>query len=90
MPVLFSSLKKTKTIEQMKHAQIHIYICTYIYIYMYIYIYTYVVFFVICPLLLSLYNIAIPIIICRFEYRLLLKYANPCRNWIFQRFARAA
>ena len=29
-------------------------------------------------------------IICRFESTLLLKYASPCRNWTFQRFARAA
>ena len=26
----------------------------------------------------------------RFESKLLLKYANPCRNWTFQRFARTA
>ena len=37
-----------------------------------------------------IYKIAFLIIICRFESTLLLKYANPCRNWSFQRFARAA
>ena len=42
------------------------------------------------PLLISLYNIAVLIIICRFESTLLLIYANHCRNWTFQRFARAA
>ena len=42
----------------------------------------------ICPLLISLYNIEALIIICRFESTLLLKYANPCRNLTFQRFAR--
>ena len=47
-------------------------------------------FFIICPLLISLYEIAVLIIICRFESTLLLKYANPCRNWTFQRFAIAA
>ena len=57
---------------------------------LYVYIYIYVVFFIICPLLISLYNIAVLIIICRFESTLLLQYANPCRNWTFQRFARAA
>ena len=48
------------------------------------------VFFIICPLLISLYNIAVLIIICRFELTLLLKYVNPCRNWTFQRIAEAA
>ena len=68
------------------------YICAYIcFIYIYIYIYiTYLVFFIICPLLISLCNIAVLIIICRFESTLLLKYANPCRNWTLQSFARAA
>ena len=47
-------------------------------------------FFIICPVLISLYNIAVLLIICRFESTLLLKYANPCRNWTFQRFASAA
>ena len=28
-----------------------------------------------------IYNIAVIIIICRFESTLLIKYANPCRNW---------
>ena len=46
-------------------------------------------FFIICPVLISLYNIAVLIIICRFESTLLLKYANPCRNWTFQRVASA-
>ena len=48
------------------------------------------VFFMICPLLTSLYNIAVLIIICGFVSTLLLKYAYPCRNWTFERFARAA
>ena len=48
------------------------------------------VFFRIWPLFISLYNIAVLIIICRFESRLLSKYANSCQNWTFQRFARAA
>ena len=39
---------------------------------------------------MHIYNIAVLIIICRFESTLLLKYANPCRNWTFQRIARAA
>ena len=37
-----------------------------------------------------IYKIAVLIIICRIESTLLLKYANPCRNWTFLRFARAA
>ena len=37
-----------------------------------------------------IYNIAGHIIIYRFVSTLLLKYANPCRNWTFQRFSRAA
>ena len=40
-------------------------------------------------MLISLYNIAVLIIICRFESTLLLKYANPCPNWTFQRVASA-
>ena len=36
-----------------------------------------------------IYNIAVLIIICRFKSTL-LKYANPCQNWTFKRFARAA
>ena len=48
------------------------------------------VFYIICPLLISLYNITVLRNTCRFELTLLLKYANPCRNWIFQCFARAA
>ena len=48
-----------------------------------------VFFFIICPVLISLYNIAVLIIICRFKSTLLLKYANPCRNWTFQRVASA-
>ena len=60
----------------------------YIYILIHINIYINIVFFIICPLLTSLYNIAVLIIICRFESTLLLNYANPCRNWTFQRFAR--
>ena len=56
----------------------------------YINTYVYIVFFMICPLLISLYNIEALIIICRFESTLLLKYANPCRNLTFQRFARTA
>ena len=47
---------------------------------LYIHIYIHIVFLIICPLLISLYNIAVLIIICRFESTLLLKYANPCRN----------
>ena len=39
---------------------------------------------------LYIYDIAVLIVICRFESTLLLKYANPCRNWTFRRFARAA
>ena len=39
---------------------------------------------------LYIYNIAVLIIICHFESTLLLKYANLCQNWTFQRFARAA
>ena len=46
--------------------------------------------FIIYPLLITLYNIAVLIIICRFESKLELRYANPCRNWTFQRYARAA
>ena len=68
----------------------YIYIYKYICVCIYIYVYIYSVFFMTCPLLISLYNIAVLIIICRFELTLLLKYANPCRNWAFQRFARAA
>ena len=50
----------------------------------------YLVFFcIICPVLISLYNIAVLIIICSFESTLLLKYANPCRNWTFQRVVSA-
>ena len=37
-----------------------------------------------------IYNIAVLITICLFESTLLLKYAIHCRNWTFQRFARAA
>ena len=37
-----------------------------------------------------IYNIAVHITICRFESTLLLKYASPCQNWTFHRFARAA
>ena len=48
------------------------------------------VFVIICPLLISLYNIAVLIIVCRSMSTLLLKYANPCRNWTFKRVARAA
>ena len=36
------------------------------------------------------YNIALLIIIHPFESKLLLRYASLCRNWTFQRFARAA
>ena len=54
----------------------NIYINTRIYIYICVYIYIYIVFFIICPLLISLYNIAVLIIICRFESTLLLKYAT--------------
>ena len=59
----------------------------------------YLVFFIICPLLITLYNIALLIIfflyssyyiIYRFESKLELRYATPCRNWTFQRYARAA
>ena len=55
-----------------------------------LYLYIYIVLFIICPLFTSLYNITVLIIICRFESTLLLKYAIPCRNWNFQRIARAA
>ena len=55
-----------------------------------IYSYIYSVFFILCPLLITLYKIAVPIIIRRFDITLLLNYANPCRNWNFQRFARAS
>ena len=37
-----------------------------------------------------IHNIAVLVIICRFESTLLLKYANPCRNRTLQHFARAA
>ena len=47
-------------------------------------------FFIICPLLISLYNVAVFVIICRLESTLLLKYANPCRNFTFLRFAMTA
>ena len=47
---------------------------------MYIYIHSV---FIIFPLLISLYNIAFLLIICRFESTLLLEYANTCRNWTF-------
>ena len=47
-------------------------------IYIYVCVYTY------------MYDIAVLIIICHFESTLLLKYSNPCQNWTFQRFARAA
>ena len=50
----------------------------------------YLMFFILCPLLTILYNIALLIIIYRFESKLELRYANPCRNWTFQRYARAA
>ena len=64
---------------------IYIYIHTVSYAYIYdIYIYIYSVFFIICQLLISLHNIAVLIIICRFETTLLLKYANPCRNRIME------
>ena len=39
----------------------------------------YVFFLMSCPLLISLYNIVVLKIICRFESTLLLEYANPCR-----------
>ena len=47
-------------------------------------------FFIICPLLISLYNIAVLTIICRFQSTLLLKYANrfevgPSNAWQGQR-----
>ena len=49
-----------------------------LYIYMYIYIYIYI------------YIIQQLVNKCRFLESTLLNYDYPCRNWTFQRFARAA
>ena len=78
----------------------YIYVCIYMYIYIYINIYIYIHIYIlstwlytyICILYIYIYiyNIAVHIIICRFESTLLLKYANHCRNWTFQRIGRAA
>ena len=59
--------------------------CYIIYIYVYFFYHS-------CPLLIPLCNIATlfqSLFYVVFESTLLI-YANPCRNWTFQRFARVA
>ena len=60
------------------HARMEVCLHMHVYIIVHINMYIYI------------HNIAVLLIICRFESTLLLKYANPCRQWTFQRFARAA